>query len=191
MNSLDVILAVVIIIFTVRGVFRGLVTEFIVLSALILGYILAFTYLQSGINLLLHFFPGLPEFAARILSFVLIFLIINIILRMIGRILNRLIKYVFLKSVNRLAGGAFAFIKIVLIISLILILIGFIPFSAQALDHIGAGESKLYLPIRQFAPQVYKIVISVLPGGAELHQKVIHTLQQADSTAKDIINPFK
>lgn len=191
MNSFDVILSVIIIIFTVRGIFRGLITEFIVLTALILGYVLAFTYLDTGLKLLIHFFPGLPEFAARILSFVLIFLIVNIILRALGRILNRLIKYVFLKSINRLAGGVFAFIKVVLIISLVLIVIGFIPFSAQALNYIGAGESSLYLPIKQFAPQVYKIVMSVLPGSGELHQKVIDTIQQADSTAKNIINPFK
>lgn len=191
MNSLDVILSIIIIIFTIRGIFRGLITEFIVLSALILGYILALTYLDYGVKLLIHFFPALPEFAARILSFVIIFLIVNIILRSVGRLLNRLIKYVFLKSINRLAGGFFAFTKAVFIISLTIILIGFIPFSAQAFKHIGAEQSKLFYPIRQFAPQVYKVVISVLPGGAELHQKVIQTIQQADSTAKDMINPFK
>ena len=190
MNSLDVIFLIIIIIFSIRGLFRGLITEFIVLTALILGYVAAFTYLDYGIVILIKFFPKLPEFAARVISFVIIFLIINIILRSLGKILNQFVKYVFLKSINRLAGAVFGMMKIVLIISLVLILIDFIPFSGHFLTFTGAYESQLYQPVKSFAPQVYRVVISIIPGSSEIHQQVIDTIQQADSTARSLIKPF-
>ncbi len=198
MNSLDVILLVIIIIFTIRGVFRGLITEFIVLTAIIGGFITAFSCLEYGIVILIHFFPELPEFAARVTAFAAIFLVVNILLRSLGKILNHLIKQISLKSVNRLAGGIFACLKIVLILSLILIMFDYIllslndfmPVSGRVLEFIGANDSRLYMPIKQFAPQVYTAAASIIPGSGEIHRKVIDTIQQADSTARSVIKPF-
>ena len=198
MNSLDVILLVVIIVFTIRGVFRGLITEFIVLTAIIGGFITAFSCLEYGVALLLHFFPELPEFAARVAAFAAIFVIVNILLRALGRILNQIVKKVSLKSVNRLAGGIFGCLKIVLILSLVLIMFdyillslnSFLPVSGRVLEFIGAEDSSLYKPIKHFAPQVYTVAASIFPGSGEIHRKVIDTIQQADSTARSVIKPF-
>jgi len=190
MNSLDVIFLVIIILFTIRGLFRGLITEFIVLTALIMGYFFAFSYLGSAIRILHKFFPLLSGAAAKVISFILIFLIVNIILRIAGKFLNKIVKYVFLQSVNRLAGGLFAFIKVTLIISLLLILIDFLPLAGSIRKFIGAPQSRLYLPVKHFAPQVYNVIMSVLPGSGGLQGKVMQTIQQADSTARRLVKPF-
>ena len=198
MNSLDVILLTIIIVFTIRGIFRGLITELIVLTAIIGGIIISFSLLEAGTAVLLHFFPKLPVFAARVAAFAAIFVIVNILLRALGRILNQIVKKISLKSVNRLAGGIFGCIKIMLILSLILIMFdyvlltlnNFLPVSGRVLEFIGAEESFLYQPIKHFAPQVYTAVVSIFPGTGEIHRKVIEALQSAETAAKSVMKPY-
>ena len=190
MNYLDFFFIITISIVTIRGVFRGLISELAILIALILGFIITFTFLNDGVRLITGVFPDLPEFAARIIVFIFLFLIVNIVIRLLSNILNKFAKVTFLQPVNKIAGGVFAFIKITLILSLLIILIEFVPFSESFFNALGKEESISFSFIRNFAPALYTIITAVFPGSESLNTKMMQTINNADSTAKELIKQF-
>ena len=190
MNSFDTTLIVIISVFAIRGVFRGLITELTVLIALIAGYILGFMYMDRGVALLISFFPALPEFAAKIVSFALIFVLVNIVLRLAAKALNKVARFTFMQSVNKAAGGIFAAAKATLIISIAFLILELLPFSTEIQKKIGADESFIYQPVRRFAPLVYNTVTAIFPEDMQLQEKLEQTMQKADSTAKEYIPPI-
>ena len=190
MNYLDFFFIIVITLVTIRGVFRGLISELAILIALILGFIITFTFLNDCVRFIMGQFPDLPEFAARILVFIALFLIVNIVIRLLSNMLNKFAKVTFLQPVNKIAGGIFAFIKVTLILSILIILVEFIPFSEQFMNSFGKQESISYAFIRNFAPNVHNIVTAVFPNSDSLQNKMMQTINSADSTAKELIKPF-
>ncbi len=190
MNSFDITLLVIIAVFAVRGVFRGLITELTVLIALIAGYVLGFLYLDQGVSFLQKYFPALPEFAAKIIAFAIIFVIVNIVLRMVAKALNKFASFTFMQSVNKSAGGIFAAAKAILFISIAFLVLEFIPFSTQIKNSLGASESSLYDPVRAFAPGVYRVVTAIFPDDLNIQEKFEKSIQKADSTAKEYIPPI-
>jgi membrane protein required for colicin V production len=190
MNYIDFFFIIVISLVTIRGVFRGLISELAILIAIILGFIISFTFLNDGVRFIMSQFPDLPEFAARILVFIALFLIVNIIIRLLSNMLNKFAKITFLQPVNKIAGGIFAFLKITIMLSILIILVEFIPFSEQFLNVLGKEESISYAFVRNFAPGVHAVLTAVLPGSESLHEKMMHTINSADSTAKELIKPF-
>jgi uncharacterized membrane protein required for colicin V production len=175
---------------TIRGVFRGLISELAILIALILGFIITFTFLSDGVKFTMSLFPELPEFAARIIVFIILFLIVNIIIRLLSNMLNKFAKVTFLQPVNKIAGGVFAFIKITLILSILIILVEFLPFSEQFLNAIGREESVSFNFVRNFALNIHNIVTAIFPASESLNTKMMDTINNADSTAKELIKPF-
>lgn len=190
MNSFDITLLVIIAVFAIRGIFRGLITELTVLIALITGYVLGFLYLDHGVLILQKFFPDLPEFAAKIIAFAVIFVAVNIVLRMVAKALNKFASFTFMQSVNKSAGGIFAAAKATLFISIAFLILEFIPFSTQIKISIGADQSSLYNPVRAFAPGVYKVITAIFPDDLNIQQKFEQSIQKADSTAKQYIPPI-
>jgi membrane protein required for colicin V production len=190
MNYLDFLFVIIISLVTIRGVFRGLISELAILIAIILGFIVSITFMGKGVSLLLNQFPELPQFVARILVFIGLFLVVNIVIRFISNLLNRFAKVTFLQPVNRIAGGIFAFLKITIILSILIILIEFVPFSGQFLNAVGRDDSVTYSFVRNFAPNVHRVLTAVFPGSDSLQNKMLKTINNADSSAKELINPF-
>lgn len=190
MNSFDITLLVIIAVFAIRGIFRGLITELTVLIALIAGYVFGFLYLDYGMLFLQKFFPALPEFAAKIISFAIIFLFVNILLRLLAKGLNKFASFTFMQPVNKSAGGIFAAAKATLFLSIAFLILEFIPFSSQIKVSIGAQQSGLYEPVRAFAPFVYRTVTAIFPDDLNIQEKFEQTIQKADSTAKQYIPPI-
>ena len=104
--------------------------------------------------------------------------------------MNKFAKVTFLQPVNKIAGGVFAFIKITLILSLLIILIEFVPFSESFFNALGKEESISFSFIRNFAPALYTVITAVFPGSESLNTKMMQTINNADSTAKELIKPF-
>ncbi len=191
MNSFDSILIVIIAVFTVRGIFRGLITELTVLIALIAGYVLAFLYLDNAVRMLQTYFPHLQEFAAKTIAFILIFLIVNIVLRIAAKALNKFASFTFMQPVNKIAGGLFAAAKAALIISIVFLIVEFLPFSQTVKKASGAQESALYQPILKFAPWMYKTITYIFPEKYGIEETFERNLQKVDSTAQQFVPTFK
>ncbi len=190
MTQFDIIIIIILAFFAVRGIFRGLVTELIVLVSLVLGFVIAFTYFPQLKIILTKAFPVLPQFAAQIISFVLLFLAVNIVLRIIGKALNKLVHFTFLNSINRLAGGLFGFFKAALLISLFILIIEQTPFTPQIKSMIGADKSEGYTALKNIAPGFYNMILKVIPGETRIQQDIIDSIQKVDSTTKKMVNPF-
>ena len=190
MTQFDIVIFILLALFTARGIFRGLVTELIMLISLILGFIIAFTYFPQVQNILLKTFPLLPGFAAQILAFIFLFLAVNIVLRLLGKALNKFVHFTFLNSINRIAGGLFGFFKAALLVSLFILVIEQTPFTMQIKRAIGADKSISYNPLKNVAPAVYDFLLALIPGENRLQQDIIDSIQKVDSTTKKLVNPF-
>lgn len=189
MNSFDFVILILLTIFTIRGIFRGLITELMVLAALIIGFVAATLFLDIAAFLLLEIFPKLPEVAAKIISFVSIFVLVNIAARIAGTMLNKFITVTFLQPVNRIAGGAFAFLKAALILSIIILLIDSVPLLSSYIFHsVGAEGSIVFKPLKELAPLIYKIFTALIPGHQDIEQKFIDNIHKADSTTQQFLN---
>jgi len=187
MNYLDFVVIILLAIFAIRGLFRGLITELFILIALVAGFVLAFLFLDAAVQLLMNFFPGIPEFAARILSFLSIFLGINIAVRITAKMLNKFITITFLQPVNRLAGAVFGFTKMAILLSISFLIIDLLPVSGFILTKIGADQSVTYGPVKNVAPAIYGFLTSVLPGSDAIKERFMHMFHEADSSVKDML----
>jgi membrane protein required for colicin V production len=103
MNLFDIIIMVVLILFALKGLVRGLVNETSSLTGLILGGWLAYRFypaLSVPIRTTLH----LPAHVSAFLAFMLLLLVTGIVAHIAGNILTAALKLVMLGSINRLGG---------------------------------------------------------------------------------------
>ena len=103
MNLFDIIILVVLILFALKGVVRGLVNEAFSLTGLILGGWVAYRFypvLSVPIRTTLH----LPAHVSAFLAFMLLLLVTGIVAHIAGNILTAALKLVMLGSFNRLGG---------------------------------------------------------------------------------------
>ena len=105
------------------------------------------------------------------------------------RVLNKFIKITFLQPVNKIAGGIFAFLKIAIIFSIVFIIVDQIPGSKYLYEYIGADQSLVFNPVKEFAPLVYSFFMALIPGHQDMQEQFINTLIQADSTTKQLLTP--
>ncbi|MHB2155746.1 CvpA family protein [Calditrichota bacterium GD2] len=169
MNSLDVFLIIFIAYFTIRGIFRGLIKELIIILAILLGYYLAMSLYQPLSKWLMQA-ASLPETGAQILAFVLIFIVVNVVLRMVGSILEKLIKLVFLQPLNRLGGALFGLLKSLFFLSVIVFILRLLPFAANFLQKMGAGESLIWPYVLYFSTYVFQMLAALIPQMANPDQ---------------------
>ncbi len=155
MHYFDIIVFSILAFFTIRGLFRGLISELMVLVALMFGFTAA-TYFHPALQVrLMTLFPSLSEAAAKITAYITIFAAVNIFFRILGGILNKLATFTFLQPVNKLAGAIFSFTKTALMMSIIVVVIDVIPGSTFITDPIKKAHTISYEPLHQFAPFVY------------------------------------
>jgi membrane protein required for colicin V production len=103
MNLFEIIILVVLILFALKGLVRGLVNETSSLTGLILGGWLAYRFypvLAAPIRTALH----LPAHVSAFLAFMLLLLAAGIVAHIAGNILTAALKLVMLGSINRLGG---------------------------------------------------------------------------------------
>jgi len=119
-NRIDLILAVVLALFALRGFWRGFSREFFGFIGLIGGLaVAAATYAVVAT----HLPEAFPERTRPIIAFALVFFAVDLAANIIGAILHRVLGLVFLSPVNRLAGGVFGAIKGSALVAIALLLI--------------------------------------------------------------------
>ena len=126
MNGLDIIFLILMGVSVIYSFIRGLVREVFSFLAIILGFFGAsYAYLTVA-HWLRKWMEN--ETVAHILGFAILFILIALCLSLLGRVLSRLVQKVDLSWADRLAGGAFGFLKAILLIALILlVLTAFLP----------------------------------------------------------------
>ncbi|MCC6850447.1 MAG: CvpA family protein [Deltaproteobacteria bacterium] len=101
MSGIDVVLAVVLALFALRGFWRGFSREIFALIGLVGGVAAARAYYPDGMTMLP---PEVPEIARPAVAFLAIFLAATIAAKLAGIVAQRLLGLVLLSPLDRLGG---------------------------------------------------------------------------------------
>lgn len=107
---LDILIALPLLIGFIRGLMRGLVTEFIAITAVILGCVGAKIW-GATISAWLQAQFTWPQPVCDVTSYALLFIAIALALNMLGRLFTRLLSAIHLGFLNRLLGAVFGTLK--------------------------------------------------------------------------------
>lgn len=157
MNYIDIVLGLLLVISAISGFRKGLIVELASLAALILGIwgAIEFSYITS--DFLVENFDLQTKYL-NIISFIITFVIIVILVHVVGSVVNKLVETVMLGFINKLAGLAFGILRSALILSIILVVFDKIDEDVEILSREAKEESKLYAPIRNFAPSIFPFI---------------------------------
>lgn len=158
MNSLDLYIAIPVIIGMVIGFSKGLIKEIIGLVILIGGIWIAKTVDSVVAQWLIHRME-INEKTAKVLAFLAIFVAVAITLSLFGKILEKAFETISLGGLNKLVGGLFGGLKYLLIISLILNAFVFFGTFGNILSEEDKEGSLFYNPAIQLAPEIWDEII--------------------------------
>jgi membrane protein required for colicin V production len=131
---IDIIFAVLIVIFTVRCYLRGFIRELLSMTAVALGLLSALFFHKNGAVFIRdRFMPGvgvIPE----ILAFIIIFLAVFIAVKIVERLLQDIINSIRLGGVDRFLGIFFGIAEGIAAVSLVLLVLYVQPvFNARSI----------------------------------------------------------
>jgi membrane protein required for colicin V production len=157
MNYIDIILVILLILSAIGGFKNGLIAEVVSLAALVLGVwgAIEFSYITTEF---LTEKLNITSEHLGIISFVVTFIVIVILVHIVGNTVNKLAEAAMLGFVNRLAGMVFSVLKSALILSIILLVFDFIDKDVKILPEKAKAESRMYEPIKNFAPSILPFI---------------------------------
>jgi len=160
MNTIDIILAVILIFGAINGFLRGLFIEVTTLVGLVLGVYGAihFSYFLGDF---LKDSVSWEESMIQVVSFAGTFLIILISLVLLGKALTKIAETIALGFFNKIIGAIFGFLKYALILSIVLLVYDQISGSFPFVEKKKVKESVLYEPVKNLAPTIFPKLIKV------------------------------
>ena len=108
MNRIDVVLAVVLALFALRGLWRGFAREFFALVGLVGGVAAAATT-HADAALMLP--PAVPEITRPWVAFAVVFLAVLVAAKLVGALVHHALGAVALSPLDRVAGAFFGAAK--------------------------------------------------------------------------------
>ncbi len=154
MNNLDILLIIVLVLSMIEGFRKGFIEELAALVGLILGIWAALHFSGFVAQLLASQFDINSQYLP-IFAFVGIFIGVVISTSILGSIAGKVIKAISLGWLNRLAGLFFGLIKGALILSILLIVFNKFDQELHLLPESTRAASRLYEPLREFAPSLF------------------------------------
>lgn len=154
MNIIDIIIAVLLIIGFVRGIFKGLFVEIASLLSLVLGIYVA-THFSYFVGDYLANLVSWEERYIKLASFAITFLIVVLGISLLGKIFTKIADAAALGLLNKFLGGAFGTLKYALIISVVLLLLGKIDKVLPIIPKEQKEQSLLYQPVKKIAPILF------------------------------------
>jgi len=158
LSLVDILILVILAVFLLKGVIRGLLKEVCSLLGLVLGGVFAFTFHLPLAQVLQDSF-NLPARFCVWGSFLAIFLLVVIIFGGLGYVLHRFVKVAVLNGLNRLAGALFGLTQGVILVSLIVLALNSSAAPKQARGMVRAS---------QLAPPFATLGMSIYNSGSEL-----------------------
>ncbi|MFH1139416.1 MAG: CvpA family protein [Pseudomonadota bacterium] len=125
MNGLDLTLAIVLLFFFLRGIFRGFVKEIAGIVGLILGFMVANASFQAAADLLKPYLQN-PSYR-QAAGFTAVFIVVFVLVGVAGVIFDKIVKIAVSRVANGLWGAGIGLLKgLVLSAVLLMIATGFI-----------------------------------------------------------------
>ena len=155
MGITDIVILIIIGVFGIKGLFKGLISEVFGILGLILGYLLAFQYYNLGAKFLNYF--GVSKNIADKAGFVVAFLAVYVVIIIIGFLLKKFFKKIKLGWLDKTGGFFFGALKAAVIISVVLsFIIATMPPKAQFRKDLKKSAVTRY--ILALTPYVFDIL---------------------------------
>ncbi|PKD21507.1 colicin V production protein [Salegentibacter salinarum] len=158
MNTVDIVLALILLYGLVRGFFRGLLAEIASLVGIV-----------AGIYGAIHFSHILSDFFSEnmnwdsdyvnLIAFAITFILIVFLISLAGKILTKMAGFAALGIVNKLLGGAFGLLKMAFLTSVVIMFFGATNEEIDLVSEESLEESKLYAPVKTIAPAILPSII--------------------------------
>ena len=161
MNTIDIVIAVILLFGLVKGYMKGLFIEITSLVGLVLGVYgaLHFSYFLSDI---LKDNVSWDQSMIQIVAFAGTFVIILLALVFLGKALTKIAETIFLGFFNKILGAVFGGLKYALILSIVFLIYDKINSSLKFLNKEKAKESVLYEPVKNLAPTIFPNLVKVV-----------------------------
>ena len=154
MNYLDIIIAVVLFVFGIKGYRKGLIIEVVTLLAFGVGIYGAMHFSDFTAEHLQEVMEINPKYLNTV-AFVLTFILLVIVVNMIGRAVTHLVKAMNLNFFNKLCGFVFGVAKGVLLCSILVLVLNNFQLIGIVKPEV-REQSKLYPYIEETVPYVYQ-----------------------------------
>ncbi len=130
MSSIDYLIAGIILVSALIGIWRGFVREALSLLVWVAAFWLAFAWAAT---LEVYLAEVISDQALRLaVSFVALFLAVHIVGFMISRLLSTVVKSIGLKGVDRVAGAGFGLARGFVVIAVLVLLAEMTPMAQEA-----------------------------------------------------------
>lgn len=154
MNYLDIIIAIILLLFGVKGFRKGLIIEVVTLLAFAVGVYGAMHFSDFTAEHLKEFMEINPKYL-NTTAFVLTFILLVILVNIIGRMVTKLIQAMNLGFFNKLGGAVFGMAKGVLLCSIMVMVLNNFQLLGIVKPEV-REQSKLYPYIEETVPYVYR-----------------------------------
>jgi membrane protein required for colicin V production len=126
-STIDIVFAVLIVIFAVRCSLRGFIRELLSMAAVVLGLLSALYFFRAGAEFVRgKFMPDIKTFP-EIIAFAALFLIVFILVKILELMLKQIIEGIRLGGVDRFLGIIFGFVEGLIVVCLALFIISIQP----------------------------------------------------------------
>jgi membrane protein required for colicin V production len=155
MNWVDLTVLAIVLLFGLRGFFRGLFREVLSLAGMVIGFMLAVAYDQEVAAFAAHYWQ-LSPIILKGAAFITIFFLVYFCFCLAGWLLHRSEKLLFLKTLNRSGGIAIGVGKGAAVTALAIFLLtsaAWLPPAARE----NLDRSYLSAPLAQLAEQLVRM----------------------------------
>jgi membrane protein required for colicin V production len=157
MNIIDIILAILLLIGTIRGFLKGFIFEIAVLGALFLGTYAAFRfsfYIQPFVSKTIDTNPATTMFVSALIMF----LLVGIGIFFLAKLFEGLINIAALGIFNKILGAIFGLFKYAFVISILLYFFNPLDTEHHYISADKKAESRLYYPILKISQVLMPVV---------------------------------
>ena len=154
MNILDIIIGIVLLLFALAGLRKGLIIEAFYLASIIVGIYGAMYFSDAMSEWLSELINVAPEYLALI-AFIITFIVFMIIIRMLGRIISGLVEAIHLGFIDKIGGFVFGVIKGALLLSILIMILNIFS-DGEIINRDTRKDSALYPHIENIANTLYK-----------------------------------
>lgn len=175
MSILDLILGIILLIFAIAGLRKGLIIEAFYLASFIVGIYGAMFFSDAVAVWMSGFIKNGGEIIA-IVAFIITFIGVLILVRILGRLISSLVEAISLGFIDKIGGFFFGALKGALIISIFIMILNVLGLS-PIVDEI-RKDSFLYPKTEQIANVLYKnhdVVKESVNNSLERIENVIET----------------
>ena len=153
MNTLDLILAVVLLWGVIRGIMKGLFVSLASLIAIVAGIYIAIRF-SSFVADALAESVSWEQGTINLVAFAITFVIVVLGISLAGKILTKIADFAALGLVNKLLGGLFGLFRMAFIASVILMFVAAADDYFSIISPESKAQSQLYQPVSAIAPYI-------------------------------------